>query len=88
MTCGVCEYPFLRQGFQVEASIFYLKGFTKESIYYNSYKKPRVNLKEAIFEVGGQMRRRTDPKLLALQAEPSDHVPNVFLLEGGEVQTL
>jgi len=50
------QYPLLRQGFKVAASMFLLKGPTIESVYYNTYKKPRVNLREEIWEEGGQMR--------------------------------
>jgi hypothetical protein len=46
------QYPLLRQGFQVAASVFLLKDRTIESMYYNIYKKSRVNLKEEILEEG------------------------------------
>jgi hypothetical protein len=40
----------------VATSIVFLKGFTKENMYYNVYKKPSVNLKKEIWEEGEQMR--------------------------------
>lgn len=53
--CTFC-HPLLRQRFQVATSIVFLKGFTKENMYYNVYKKPSVNLKKEIWEEGEQMR--------------------------------
>ena len=64
VTHCIYQYPLLGQGFQVAASVFLLKGHTIESMYYNIYKKPRVNLKEEIWEEGDRWERM-DPKKLS-----------------------